>query len=290
MKLIQNLPRFFALATYQTPSSAQDISRAREKFSTGVYKDAQTGLTLSYNIYKPESYNDSQSYPLVVFIADSSSVGENVKKPLDRSFGGAVWAVDSEQEKHPCFVVVPCYPKIILDDHGKYTMTEYVELTARMIEKFKQDYNIDRIYGTGQSMGAMTTMYLSANHLDLYTAVLLVDGQWNITELEGLKETKFIYITAAGDEKAYAGQQEVISMFDAAGIAYGKVTDVDASAKVGKLNAVLEEMLEKGYKQNFITWKIGTVGIFPGGEHMPSFRFGYKSDAVRDWLFTKEKE
>lgn len=268
--------------------SAKDISSAREKFTTGVYQDAETGLTLPYSIYTPEGYDPSQSYPLVVYIADSGSVSEKVETPLERNFGGAVWATDSEQEKHPCFVVVPCYPEIILDDHGEHTMTEYVELTARMIEQFKQDYSIDRVYGTGQSMGAMTTMYLAANHPDLYTAVLLVDGQWNIAELEGLKDTKFIYISAAGDEKAYAGQQEVIDMFDAAGIAYGEVTEVNASAKVSLLNAVLEATLAKGYEQNFITWRFGTVGKFPGDEHMPSFRFGYKSDVVRDWLFAQE--
>ncbi|MDO4251709.1 MAG: hypothetical protein Q4C74_00515 [Rothia sp. (in: high G+C Gram-positive bacteria)] len=50
-------------------------------------------------------------------------------------------------------------------------------------------------------------------------------------------------------------------------------------------------MLQEGYKQNFITWKAGTVTNFTlrGDEHMYSFRFGYKVNAVRDWIYEQSK-
>ena len=49
----------------------------------------------------------------------------------------------------------------------------------RLIEKICEDYSInkDRIYSTGQSMGAMTTLYLLANYPNLLAAGLIVDGQ-----------------------------------------------------------------------------------------------------------------
>ena len=270
--------------------SSSEISQARAKFTTGNYQDKETGLSVDYNIFIPDNYDESQSYPLMVYIADSGSVGDTVSDPLVRNFGGAVWATDSDQAKHPSFVVVPCYPEIVLADHDIYTMTDYVELTARMIKNIEEQYNIDRIYGTGQSMGAMTTMYLAANHPELYDAVLIVDGQWKIDELEGLKDVAFVYIAAGGDAKASSGQQEVKDMLSADGIAYGELINVDASVKVSELDILADGMFSKGYKQNFITWKTGTVGIsISGDEHLASFRFGYKSDAVRDWIYEQNR-
>ena len=268
------------------------LSEAKAKFIIETYEDAESGLSISCNIYIPEDYDESKEYPLMVFIADSSSVGNDVTAPLSRNVGGAIWATVYEQSKHPSFVVVPCYPEGILDDHGTYTMTGYVEATAKMIQSIEQKYSIDlnRVYGSGQSMGAMTTMYLAANHPDLYTAILIVDGQWNIEELEGLKDVTFTYFAAGGDAKASAGQQEVKDMFNQANIAYGELIDLNAQADVSELNPLAEDMYSQGYSQNFITWKTGTVGSSLGGdEHMASFKYGFKIDVVRDWIYQQSK-
>ena len=47
----------------------------------------------------------------------------------------------------------------------EYIKTEYLEATYRMILSISNKYKINkkRIYGTGQSMGAMTNLYLLAN-------------------------------------------------------------------------------------------------------------------------------
>ena len=46
------------------------------------------------------------------------------------------------------------------------TTTEYVELTKRFIDYMAEEYAVDtdRIYGTGQSMGCMTTLVLQRSH------------------------------------------------------------------------------------------------------------------------------
>ena len=49
-----------------------------------------------------------------------------------------------------------------------------------MSEEYAVD--TDRIYGTGQSMGCMTTLILASEFPDLYAACMFVDGQWD-TEL-----------------------------------------------------------------------------------------------------------
>lgn len=48
--------------------------------------------------------------------------------------------------------------------------------------------NPERIYGTGQSMGAMIHLLLAASDPGLFTACLFIDGQWDVSALAGLAE------------------------------------------------------------------------------------------------------
>ena len=117
---------------------------------------------------------------------------------------------------------MPTYPETILDDHSGYTTTEYVELTKRLIESVASSYAVDanRIYGTGQSMGCMTTLILASEYPDLYAACMFVDGQWDVSTLKGLEGQKFVYFAAEDDASAYSGMSEVMAMFDADSVPY----------------------------------------------------------------------
>ena len=105
-----------------------------------------------------------------------------------------------------------------------YTTTEYVELTKRLIESVSGRYAVDagRIYGTGQSMGCMTTRILASEYPDLYAGCMFVDGQWDVSTLMPLAEQKFVYFAAEGDSSAYAGANELAAAFDAAGDSYAQ--------------------------------------------------------------------
>ena len=96
------------------------------------------------------------------------------------------------------------------------------ELTARLINSVSDTYAVDtnRIYGTGQSMGCMTTLILASEYPDLYAACMFVDGQWDVSTLSGLENQTFVYFAAEDDERAFAGQQEVMAMFDADNASY----------------------------------------------------------------------
>ena len=51
-------------------------------------------------------------------------------------------------------------------------------------------------------------------------------------------------------------------------------------------------MYDLGYKQNFISYAKGSC-LPPGsegkGEHMASFKYTYRIEAVRDWIFEQNK-
>ena len=236
----------------------------------------------------------AEPLPLVVFIADSTSVGRDLSAPLAQGYGGIIWASQSEQEKHPCYVLVPEYPEIIIDDNNGSVVTDYVELTARMIQTVAAENAVDtdRIYGTGQSMGCMTMLYLASNHPDLFAAELFVSGQWQISEISNLETQRFFYVTAGGDMKASQGQAEVLADMEAKGVPVSTSYEWDANWSDTEYETVLRPMLEEGNSINIGQFAVGSVlEANPGRgiEHMASFDCVYRIDALRNWLFLQHK-
>ncbi|MFG3407016.1 alpha/beta hydrolase-fold protein [Streptomyces sp. NPDC048142] len=247
---------------------------------------------MPYNLYLPTGYDSAKKYPLVLYIADSSLVGKDVTAPLSQ-YGALIWAGAGDQAEHESIVLVPEYPEVIIDDHGSYTTTDYVEVTRRLLDSVTGEYSVDpkRVYGTGQSMGCMTVMYLATKHPDLFAAEMFVSGQWDISELGNLAKEKFVYVAAGGDEKASAGQTEVQKMLKSDGVPYQTAT-WDATWSAAELQAAADKLFAAGDSTNFATFEKGTVlqvsgaSAAPmGGEHMASFEPAYKIPALRDWLF-----
>ncbi|MDD7201822.1 MAG: alpha/beta hydrolase-fold protein [Sphaerochaetaceae bacterium] len=290
---------FFARTTGEHPDKSADselqelIASVKPGFARGSYTDEETGLTVPYNIYLPSDYDASKSYPMVVFIGDATTAGTDMDYPLTQGWGGLVWAGGNQDDG--CIILNPVYPDVVIDDHDAYTVTDYVNLTPRLIAAVAGMYSVDmdRIYGTGQSMGAMTTLYLASNYPDLYAAVLIVDGQWPVDQLPEVASQRIIYVAAGGDEKAAAGQEELKQYLTEKGVTYGEISDVDAQADRATLNDQVQAMLDEGNAINFITWASGTVmqGVSSNitSEHMASFDYGYKLSAVRNWILSQTK-
>ena len=137
------------------------IAEVAPKFQLLTYEDAETGTTLQYQLYVPDNYDASESYPLVQFIPDSSVVGRGADAVLTQGWGGLIWATDDEQAKHPAFVVVPVFTETIVDDN--FNHSGQIEVAVRLIQSLTKAYSIDtnRLYTTGQSMGGMTSFYLN---------------------------------------------------------------------------------------------------------------------------------
>lgn len=268
------------------------IAECVGKFEQKTYADAETGESITYNVYLPEGYDASKSHSTVVFIADSSCAGKDAVQSLSQGLGALVWASDEWQDAHECIVLVPTYPVTILDDHSGYTTTEYVEMTKRFIDAMADEYAVDtnRIYGTGQSMGCMTTLILASEYPDLYAACMFVDGQWDVSTLSGLENQTFVYFAAEDDERAFAGQQEVMAMFDADNASY-TYQQWDAAWNAEQLTDAAAGLTAAGTDANFVSWKTGTIpGSGQGaGVHMASFDYAYNCKAVMEWLFEQSK-
>lgn len=73
------------------------ISSEVPLFKQLEYQDAETGKTLKYNLYSPSDNADGKSYPLVLFMADASTPGTDVTRPLTQGYGALVWATKEWQ-------------------------------------------------------------------------------------------------------------------------------------------------------------------------------------------------
>lgn len=260
------------------------------KFEQYTYTDDETGLSFEYSLYVPEGYDESQSYPLVMFIPDSTGAGKSAQDIVSQYYGATVWVTDEEQAKHPSFVLVPAFTGTVTNDN--WEADPQIDAAAQLIGQLEEEYSIDenRLYTTGQSMGCMSSLYLNSQYPDLFAASLYVSGQWDISVLQGMESQKFFYVTAGGDEKASGGQDEVMAMFDADGVAYsyGSWSAQDSAETQDEAVAAL---ISQGLDANMIRFETGSVFREgqTGMEHMASFNYAYRLTAVRDWLFEQSK-
>ncbi|NCB92449.1 MAG: pyrroline-5-carboxylate reductase [Clostridia bacterium] len=279
-----------AMMSETDPELLAVIEENADKFEQFSYTDEETGITLEYSLYIPENYDENTSYPLLMYIPDSTGAGKSAAEIVEQYYGADVWVTEEEQEKHASFVFVPAFTETVVDDN--WTTSEQIEVVVKIIESLSEQYHVDenRIYATGQSMGCMTSLYLNSKYPDLFAASLFVSGQWDISVLQGLEDKKFFYITAGGDTNASGGQDEVKAMFDTDGVSYSYGT-WNAQNLAEEQNAAVETLLSEGNQANMIRFEAGTV--FKEGEsgmeHMASFNYAYKITAVRDWLYEQTK-
>lgn len=260
------------------------------KFKVLEFKDAQTGITMKYNLLSPKDNDAAKKYPLVLFIADASTPGEDVTRPLTQGYGGLIWATDKWQTEHPCYVLVPQFSGVAVND--AYEHTDEVDVAVRMLKDVaaKNNVDTDRLYTTGQSMGGMISMYYNVAYPDLFAASIFVDSHWDPSTFDDLAKHKFVYFIAGDKGKAYADLKPLEAAAEKDGVQY---TFASWSAKLPETrqNDLAAVMLEKGAPVNFFQFEPGTV--LPedgkGSEHMYSFDYAYKIPSVREWMFNQHK-
>ena len=261
------------------------------KFKQFTFSDSQTGKTMEYNLLVPEGADAGEKLPLVLFMADASTVGKEVTTPLTQGYGALEFASDRDQRLHPSFVLVPQYTDWAVQDD--WSTTDEVEMTIRLLDAVCKEYNVDtsRLYTTGQSMGGMMSFYFNITHPDLFAASLFVSSQWDTSKMQDFGKKHFFYIVAGGDEKASGGMQDLTKVLREN---EARIESASWSAKLPaeQQERLAAELISRGGNINFIKWETGSVlpESGQGMEHMASFDYGYKIAAVRDWLFQQSKQ
>ena len=267
----------------------QMIREVSEKFTQAEFTGSN-GVVVKYNLFVPENYDPSQSYPLVLFVHDAGPLSEDTKTTLLQGTGAIYFASPEDQAKHPCFVLAPQYARVMTDAESDQAVATY-----ELLDKLCTDYNIDRnrLYNTGQSMGGMFALSTNITHPDLFAASYLVACQWDTKEFYKFASKPMWVVVAEGDPRAYPGMQEACEAWSAAG---AKIVEEqwDGSHMTDEYAEDVKRMKAMDANIRFVHFKLGTVKSTefggPAKEHMASWPVAYRISGIRDWLFEQRKQ
>lgn len=260
------------------------------RFTQFIYDDSVSGKQLKYNLFSPKELKSGEKYPLVLFMADASTPGSDFTTPLTQGYGALVWATDQWQAEHPCYVLVPQFSGVAVND--AYEHTPEVDAVIRLLDNVVDGHEVDsdRLYTTGQSMGGMISMYFNVAYPDVFAASLFVDCHWDTATFNELARHRFTYVTAGKSGKSFGNIQALETAATDQGIKY-EYASWSAKLPQAEQDSLASAMLAKGAPVNIINFT--PKSVLPddgkGSEHMYSFDYAYKLTPVREWLFAQSK-
>jgi len=270
--------------------------------------DDKRSAWLEYSIYLPKSFlqegGEKKEYPLVIAITHSgTSYNGTCTATLTEQCIASIWGMPEEQARHECVVITPRYERTTMNDYWEHTFD--VENTYKLVESMlenrwnfgnpnKKDrrdkvLKIDRkrVYCTGWSMGAMTSLWMMAKHPDTFAAGLIIAGQQRPSDMATLAKQNVLIITGADDNKATPWNEECVPVWEHAGARVTRPKELLDPALIfpienqQKLNAQINGYIGKGGNITFLT--------FANVDHMGSARKFFHIQAARDWLFSHVK-
>lgn len=260
------------------------LAETAPKFSQGKFQ--ADGITLNYNLFVPEKLEKGKKYPLVMFMADASTPGPDTTAPLTQGYGGLVWATPEAQKINPCYVLVPQFSGVAVND--AYEQTPEVAAALQLLKKIVSENAVDplRLYSTGQSMGGMIAMLYDIMSPGIFAASMFVDCHWDTAQFDKLAETPFIFFYAGENGKAWKMKEPIENAARKMGKSY-TWSEWSARLPLERQDQLAQTMLDKGQPINIIGFENGTVlpeGV-QGSEHMYSFDHAYQIAPAREWLF-----
>lgn len=263
---------------------------------------------LEYSIYLPKGFlqpgGENRAYPLVLAVTHSgTSYDGTCAQTLTEQCIASIWSLPEEQEHHECVVITPRYERTTMNDYWEHTYD--VENTYRLVEKLLSNtwnygnpnlpdradkvLKIDpkRVYCTGWSMGAMTSLWLMAKHPETFAGGLIIAGQQRPSDVVSLAHQNVLIITGTEDHKATAWNEKCLPVWEQAGAKVTRPTERLDPALIfpvsdqDKLTAQVDGHLAKGGNITFLT--------FQGVDHMGSARKFFYIKAARNWLFRQTK-
>ena len=199
------------------------------------------------------------------------SCSEDVTRTLTQGKGATVWATSYWQNRQPCFVLAPCYPRQAADDDFRVTWEAdaTIELVKEVL-RLQPSVDEKRIYGTGQSMGCMMLMELMLRNPGFFGGCFLVAGQWNPKTCGALKKENIWALVSEKDFKAFPIMGDCMKQIEENG---GRVTrgSLDAKAPLPEQNRKVRTLVGSGEHILFLpglreipywkNWKISSPGF-----------------------------
>ena len=267
--------------------SDREINKVVDDFIQGQYED------MAYNLFIHAGYDPDKKYPLVLFIHDAGVMGDDPRITLEQGMGATVWAMPENQAEHPCFVLAPQHRKEYAITNDDYEATGELDTIKRLCDHILSEYSIDRsrVYTTGQSMGFMCSVELTARYPDYFAACLAVAGHWDRPRTAQLCDKNVWMFISEEDSKGTA-MFVLPEMLKNMGKSMG-VYRWSADQSLDELSALVREAASDGehYRLTIFTgdsiWRRSQPDKTDGGGHSGTWHLVYRIKAVRDWLFAQ---
>ena len=224
-----------------------------------VFENKNT--VLPYRLVLPETYDETKSYPMIVFLHGAGERGNDNELQL---FHCVQYLADTLPE---CIIVAPQCPvnNQWVDTpwaNGAYSIDkvpESNELKAviELLDALQEEFNVDsdRIYASGLSMGGFGAWDLMMRHNDYFAAGVLVCGGGDPSQAEVLKDTPlFVFHGDADDAVPVSGSRDTVQAIRDAG---GEL--VQYVEYPGKGHGIWNDAFaHPGMLQELLTYKLST--------------------------------
>ena len=176
---------------------AQDLSN----YNKGTYVKGNDSI--HYQVLLPENFDESQKYPLLIFLHGSGERGSDNEKQL--THGGKLFLDSALRRKFPAIVVFPQCPENdrwtaverIPGEKGKNAFafkkggkpTATMQALVKMTDDFLKRPFVDRkqVYVGGLSMGGMGTYELLRRKPKTFAAAFAICGGDNLANVKRYK-------------------------------------------------------------------------------------------------------
>jgi predicted peptidase len=270
--------------------------------------DDSRSAMLEYSIYLPKSFlkpgGEEKEYPLVIAITHSgTSYDGTTTQTLTDGVIASIWGTPEEQAEHECVVITPRYERTTMNDYWEHSYD--LENTYKLVEFMLQNkwnygnpnredradkvLKIDpkRVYTTGWSMGAMSSIWMMAKHPKTFAAGLIIAGQQRPADVVDLAKQNVLIITGTEDGKATPWNEKCVPVWEHAGAKVTRPAERLDPALIfpvddqKQLSDQINGYLGKGGNITFLT--------FANVDHMGSARKFFYIKAARNWLFNQRK-
>jgi predicted peptidase len=163
-------------------------------------------ITIGYRLLVPENRSNGDTYPLVLVLHGSGAVGTDNTSQL--GILAKLWAQPGIRRQYPAFIVAPQFPQrssnYVQQQPGNILVSSpdaCLNSALQLIDSLQTALPVNKrkIYITGFSMGASSTINALYLRPGLFAAAIAVSGIPSFTKLPSLKQTPIWLIHGNSD-------------------------------------------------------------------------------------------
>jgi predicted peptidase len=251
---------------------------------------------IPYSLYIPKNRMESEKYPVVMFIPDAAANGSDPKLALAQGIGATVWAEESWQKDHPCFVLAIQVPREVRLANDDFSTAPELETIKKILDQVIEEYPVDRnrVYVTGQSQGCMASCELNVRYPDFFAASMLVSGQWDPQTVGALTDARFFIGIDDGGMREFPGMNAITEALEQNGVS---VSRVHLNFRDGwAVNNEKVHAAADGRQVVYAMFDADTAFPDDGWErprmmhHNRGWELTYQLESAREWLFAQYRQ